>query len=96
MASILRQAHVRHTFGGEDTSGWIPPHAPMPPRTPQRTVDLLVQIQHADDGFILQWSGPELADCGSHWYAELAYAEHAAEELFGITSNHWEAERSGT
>lgn len=46
MTSILKQAHVQHTFGGD------------------------------------------------HWYIELPYAEHAAEELFGITSDQWEAEQS--
>jgi hypothetical protein len=25
--------------------------------------------------------------CGDHWYIELPYAEHAAEELFGVSSD---------
>jgi hypothetical protein len=60
-------------------------------RTPARTVDLLVQIEQTDGGFLLECIGPEPEFCGDHWYIELPYAEHAAEELFGIAANQWEA-----
>lgn len=88
--SIIKKTKVRHTFGGDDASGWIPPHTPTPPRTPQHTVDLVVQIEQLDGGFILQWMGPSHEFCGDHWYIELPYAEHAAEELFAISSDQWE------
>ncbi|MEO7456324.1 MAG: hypothetical protein ABIY52_08680 [Gemmatimonadaceae bacterium] len=95
MTAILKQAHIECTFGGEDASGWLPPHAPTPPRTPERTVDLLVQIEGSGGGFILQWTGPEREFCGDHWYSELPFAEHAAEELFGITGDDWDTPGSG-
>ena len=94
MISVLKQAHVRRTFDREESAGWIPPHAPMAPRAPERTVDLLVQIERRDDGFVLQWIGPAPEFCGDHWYVDLAYAEHAAEELFGIGSDQWEVQPS--
>lgn len=90
MASVVKRARVRHIFGGEESSGWVPPHAPAPPRTPTRTVDLLVEIESTGQGFTLAWSGPEAVDCGDLWFIELQFAEHAAEELFGITGEHWE------
>ena len=88
--SILKQARVQHTFGNEEASGWVPPHAPQPPRAQRRIVDLLVQIERTDGGFILRWIGPSREYCGDHWYIELPYAENGAEELFGITDDQWE------
>lgn len=87
---IVKRAHVRHTFGAEVTAGWTPPHAPRPPRTAARTVDLDVQIERTDGGFILAWIGPQPEYCGDLWYIELRYAEHGAEELFGISADRWE------
>jgi len=89
MTPVVKQARVRHTSAPADASGWIPPNAPMQ-HTLEGTVDLVVQIVRADAGFRLQWIGAESEFSGEHWYAELPYAEHAAEELFGISSTHWE------
>ena len=90
MVSIIKQARVRHTFGGEDASGWLPPNASQPPRTSEHTVDLVVQIERTDGGFILQWTGPTPEYSGDNWYMELPDAEQAADELFGISSDRWE------
>jgi hypothetical protein len=91
MTSIIKRARVSHTFGSEDVSGWIPPHAPEPPRTNKATVDLAVQIERVEGGFVLQWFGPAPEYCGYHRYIELRFAEHAAEELFGITTERWDS-----
>ena len=91
MDRIIRQARIRHTFGDEEPSGWLPPHAARPPRTPRRVVPLVVTIEQTDAGFVLEWEDPEREYSGDHWYAELKYAEHAAEELFGITCDGWDS-----
>jgi hypothetical protein len=49
-----------------------------------------IWIEEVDGGFILQWDGPSPEYSGDHWYQDLVYAEHAAEELFGITRRDWE------
>ena len=85
---ILRQLRGReHRFGDKDISGWVPPHAPTSPRGP---VSLDVTIEQMDDGFVLRWLGPSAEYSGEHAYDELRYAEHAAEELFGIQEEDWE------
>ncbi len=89
MIRVIRETRIEHTFGGEEASGWLPPHAAAPLRTPKRIVPLRVTITDVDGGYILAWEGPTPHDCGDHWYLELEYAEHAAEELFGITSESW-------
>ncbi len=87
MTSIIKTAHVRHTFGNEDASGWNLPHTR---NLPEGTVDLLVQIERVDGGYVLEWAGPSPEYSGTHWYIELPYAEHGAEELFGISADQWE------
>jgi hypothetical protein len=89
MNSIIKKAQLRHTFRATDTTGWIPPHHPQRV-VPERTVDLVVQIERVEGGFVLRWIAPQQEDSGEHWYIGLAYAEHAAEELFGISSSQWD------
>lgn len=89
MSRVIYQLQQRaHTFGDEAPSGWFPPPA-GPPRTPKRTVMLDISVEEVDGGYILEWSGPSPEYSGDHWYQDLAYAEHAAEELFGITRSNW-------
>ena len=90
MDRMLREARITHTFGGEESSGWVAPHEATAPRGAPRTVPLLVTIEQTHEGFVLSWEGPEEAYSGDHTYPELKYAEHAAEELFGITSDAWD------
>jgi hypothetical protein len=91
MARIIYQLRgPAHSFGDEAPAGWIPPNAARPPRTPKRTVLLDISIEELDGGFILQWDGPAQEYSGDLWYQDLAYAEHAAEELFGVTRADWE------
>jgi hypothetical protein len=81
-----------HAFGDDQPAGWLPPHAPEPPRAPRSTVLLDISIEERDDGgFVLRWTGPGSKYSGDHRYENLAYAEHAAEELFGVTRADWES-----
>jgi hypothetical protein len=90
MTQVIRRARARHIFGDQQASGWIPPHAARPPRTLGVEVDLEVMIETDGDGYSLTWIGPAPEYCGDHWYMEIEYAEHAAEELFGISDKDWE------
>lgn len=89
MYRVIRETHVNHTLGGERASGWIPRQALSPPRTPEWRAHLHISIDEVEGGYILKWQGPTAHESGDHWYSELPYAEHAAEELFGITSDDW-------
>jgi hypothetical protein len=90
MSHVIRRARVRHTFGDREPTGWIPPHAARPPRGATVSVDLEVTIETEGDGYSLTWIGSRPEYCGDHWYMEIEYAEHAAEELFGISDKDWE------
>ena len=61
MTRVIYQLRQRaHTFGDEAPSGWLPPHAALPPRTPKRTVMLDISIEEVDGGYILGLQGGEL------------------------------------
>jgi hypothetical protein len=64
--------------------------AARPPRTPRVEVDLEVTIETDGDGYSLTWIRPRTEYCGDHWYIEIEYAEHAVQELFGISDKDWE------
>ena len=92
MAHIIHQLrHRSHSFGEDKPAGWHPSNPPRPPRAPKRTVLLDLAIAESEGGFALQWTGPAPEYSGDLWFAELAYAEHAAEELFGVTRADWES-----
>ena len=49
-----------------------------------------VWIEQVDGGYVLQWDGGDPAYSGDMWYEDLDYAEHGAEEMFGIGPDDWE------
>ena len=86
---MRRQTRVKYTFGGDDASGWLPPGASPPQRTPEHTVMLDVTLEAIEDGYILAWHGPAPEYSGDNWYADLSSAEAAAQELFGVRAGDW-------
>jgi len=91
MARIIKQLNgLQHSFGQDASDGWENDEAPEPPRSAKRTVKVDVWIEQVDGGYVLQWDGGDPAHSGDMWYEDLDYAEHGAEELFGIGPDDWE------
>ena len=91
MARILKQLNgLQHTFGEDAPDGWENEETPHPPRAPKRSVKVDVWIEQVDGGYVLQWDGGDPAYSGDMWYEDLDYAEHGAEEMFGIGPDDWE------
>ena len=86
---IKRATGVPHTFGGEAPDGWLPSGAARPLSTPETQVLLDVEIVATGGGFILQWSGPAPEHCGDLWFADLADADAAAADHFGLGATDW-------
>ena len=92
MSRIIKQLNgLEHTFGEnspeedrEDEEGSEPSAAP------RKTVKVDVWIEKVDSGYVLQWDGGHPAYCGDLWYEDLDYAEHGAEEMFGIGPDDWD------
>jgi len=90
LSVIKRVSAVPYTFGGESPEGWLPAGSTTPPRTPAVPMRLDIAILTNDgDGYILEWRGATSAHSGDRWYADLAGAEQAALELFGVRSGDW-------
>lgn len=90
---ILKQIRQRTVIlGGEPHAGWLPPHAALPPPTPQREVKLDIRILKASDGYILEWEMPIAGVTDDTWHQTIADAEHQAAYLFGIQPDEWIAE----
>ena len=90
MLSVVKKVSaVQYTFGGESPEGWLPAGAATPPRTPAVRVRLDIAILATGGGYILEWQGPTAEHSGDHWYADLADAEQAALDLFGVRRGDW-------
>jgi hypothetical protein len=83
--------------GGIQHSGWLPPGAAVPRQTPIVQLRLDVAIEPTDGGYLLVWSAQPSGEApaseprmsGDTWHQTIAEAEGAAEEMFGIKSEHW-------
>jgi hypothetical protein len=88
--TVVKATRYTVVFGGEAHSGWLPPGAAMPARTPERVVDLELRIlQNGSDGFLLEWAGPTAADSGDTWHPTIEEALEQAEASFGIKPSDW-------
>ena len=77
-------------FGGEAHTGWLPPGAAQPLPVPTRTVDLKLRIRaDGSQGFLLEWDGGAIEDCGDTWHAKLEEAFALAEVCFGVLRDEW-------
>ena len=90
MARIIHQLNgLEHTFKVDDPDE-EDDDGDQPARRQGRTVKVDVWIEQVDGGYVLQWEGGDPAYCGDLWYEDLDYAEHGAEEMFGIGPDDWE------
>jgi hypothetical protein len=101
---ILKQARgIEVDFGGEEPSGWMPPGATTPLPTPVERELVDVRIVSDGSGYVLEWAArssatnrdPKPPKTGDLWYERLADAEAAAEDIFGLTADDWEASTQG-
>jgi hypothetical protein len=89
MARILKQLNgLKHTFGENEPQGGEDDEEPGTPR--RRTLKVDVWIEQVDSGYTLQWDAGDPAYSGDLWYEDLDYAEHGAEEMFGIGPDDWD------
>ena len=72
-------------IGNRDHSGWLPPTATDPLRTPSN--DLEVWIEQTKDGFFLFYGSAEA--CNDSWHQSLDEAFRQAEYQFGIRPDEW-------
>jgi hypothetical protein len=84
-------------FGGEIHSGRLPPNAALPLPTPVEHELLDITIEEIDGGYLLIWAArPSMTykaldapKTGDSWHETIEDAELAAQEAFGVTSQHW-------
>jgi len=89
--TIVKQVFGHHvTFGGERHSGWLPQGAAMPKPTPTNDVALNITIESDGAGYLLCWVSSDRTVAGDLWYQDLADAERAATENFGVADNQWQ------
>jgi hypothetical protein len=89
--TIVKQVFGHHvTFGGERHSGWLPQGAAMPRPTPTNDVALNITIESDGAGYNLCWVSSDRTVAGDLWYQELADAERAATENFGVANDQWQ------
>ena len=90
MSQIIKQVNgLDHVFSGENPEGAEDDELSGPPAA-RRTVKVDVWIEKVDSGYVLQWDGGDPAYSGDQWYEDLDYAEHGAEEMFGIGPDDWD------
>jgi hypothetical protein len=91
MARIIKQLNgLKHTFGENAPEGGEDDESPEPRKPPRKTMKIDVWIEQVDSGYTLQWDGGDPAYSGDVWYEDLDYAEHGAEEMFGIGPDDWD------
>jgi hypothetical protein len=91
LMTIVKQVFGHHvTFGGERHSGWLPQGAAMPRPTPTNDVALNITIESDGAGYNLCWVSSDRTVVGDLWYQELADAERAATENFGVANDQWQ------
>jgi hypothetical protein len=89
--TIVKQVFGHHvTFGGERHSGWLPQGAATPKPTPTNDVALNITIESDGAGYLLCWVSSDRTVAGDLWYQELAHAERAATENFGVANEQWQ------
>ena len=89
--TVLKQILEHHViFGGERHSGWLPQGAATPKPTPPNDVALNITIESDGAGYLLCWVSSDRTVAGDLWYQELADAERAATENFGIGNDQWQ------
>ena len=87
---IRRILGIRHRFGGEEPTGWLPPVAARPLPTPIRDVTVDLSIESEGPGFLLIVSCAEDGRLSSDtWFDHLADAVEAAELEFGVRPEQW-------
>jgi hypothetical protein len=91
MARIIKQLNgLQHRFGENEPDGGENDESPEAPPAAGRTVKVDVWIEQVESGYVLQWDGGDPAYSGDMWYEDLDYAEHGAEEMFGIGPDDWD------
>jgi len=87
---VLKNAiGIKHTWGGEEHSGWLPAGATTPGPTREVEDVLVVQIVHDGGGFLLIWTGTKTGKAGDSWFETAEQAEQAGLEYFGIPASAW-------
>ena len=83
MDLLLRRAKIGRKVGPKE---WPSPYVRIPTGD---GVD--VRIIQRENSFLLCWISFDSVHTGQHAYPELKFAEHAAEELFGISASDWDS-----
>ncbi len=91
MPVLKRASGITYVHGGNPHSGWLPPGAATPPPEPIRLFTLDVTIEADPGGYLLIYcSREEDGFAFDDWFENLADAEKAAQEKFGIGTDRWE------
>lgn len=88
---LKRATCIRYEYADKSHSCWLPAGAesPSPDATRRITLDVTIEYEPGD-GFILAYSAREDPTFAyDDWFGSLSSAEAAAEEMFGITKDHW-------
>lgn len=88
---VVRKGTARITLGGEESDGWLPPGAAVPPRTPTRELEVDVALEDDGAGYLLSWASTSAGKqdatgviAGDLWFESLDDACAAARDRFGL------------
>ena len=91
MANVVKRlSGLPCRFGGEEHSGWLPPHAAKPLPTPVEDVVLDLEIMEEAGGFLLAWSSRDGRHHGDLWFETAEAAQQEAERGFGARRGQWQ------
>lgn len=75
---------------GDNSSGWLPPNAAIPLRTPIGELVLNVRILAGEGEFILEWQSTNRDYSNDSWHSTIEEAQREAKLQFGIEASEWQ------